>query len=764
MCYQTLLTMLLVATATLRVLAADPFVDPPARFRILPLIYGLPDAPAARKQLLDKLKMQGFGGMVTNVSFDDYLQNDAHWQSFADGVYKAKQAGLALWLYDEHGYPSGNAAGLTMRGHPEWETRGLLVADRVVGHERATLDLPPGRLRRAVALPMVDGRVDLERTVDLSGSIRGRKLEWHAPDGRWQMMVITEDRLYEGTQAAVSNCDRLPYISLLQPEPTARFLAVTHEAYARRLGDNLGQWFMATFTDEPSLMSWFCRPQSYRPLPWSANLPVQFAKRRGYVLTDALLPALAADAGPRGARVRYDFWLTVSELVAENYFGQIREWCRRHRVPSGGHLLGEELLLWNVANNGDLFRCARMLDAPSVDCLTSLPAKVPWHIGRLISSAGELEGRPDVMCEISDWYETFRKPGDPRPAHIVTEDEIRGSCNRFIVSGITTITSAYTFNKITDEQLRRLNLWIGRTCMSLYGGRQVTDMAVVYPIESLWPKFEPSRESCQDVPEAGKLVDRLYRRASLELFTHNRDFSYVDARTLAEAQVGGGELRFRDLRWRVVVLPAVDTLPLAAWKNLAQFWRSGGVVVALGSVPTNSATEFPSPGVQALGKELFGTGNAPRCQGNPAGGLAVYLPPQDAIARLVPVLNAILDPQVRAADDTPVRSTHRQIAGRHVFFLINDGPQPWQGTVSLAATGAGEQLDPATGKITPVAGPANLRLALTPYGGTLFRFEKSRTPQRRKVAPHDVPAAAKCPGRRAAKLSPAASVVEASGG
>lgn len=758
--HQALLAVLVIVAAVDQLAsAADPFVDPPARFRILPIIHGLPNTPAAQDKMFARLTSQGllpdppatqdkllatlasrgFGGMVTNVCWKDYLQSDSLWQSFVDEVHKAKQAGLALWLYDEHGYPSGNAGGLTMQEHPEWEARGLLIADRIVRGGSLTLDLPPGSLRRAVALPIVAGRVDLDKAVDLSGQIRERRLLWDGPDGQWHVMLITEDRLYEGTHAAVSLCDKLPYINLLRPEPTTRFLELTHDAYARRLGNNLGQWFVATFTDEPSLMSVFLQPQPYRVLPWASNLTEQFQKRRGYAL-EPLLPALVADAGSRSARTRYDFWLTVSELVAENYFGQIRDWCHRHQVLSGGHLMAEESLLSHVPYYGDFFRCARMLDAPGIDCLTSIPPQVPWHIARLVSSAGELEGCPDTMCETSDFLQRARGRGD---RYVVTEDEIRGTCNRLIVNGITTITSYYSFKGLTDEQLRRLNLWIGRTCMTLYGGHQVTDVALVYPIESLWSKFVPSTSGTNDVSAAGQQIGKVYRQASNELFTNNRDFTFIDARTLAEAQVKDGVLCHRDLRWRVVVLPGVDTLPIAAWRNLAQFWRTGGVVVTLGSLPTNSASEFPSPVVQSLAQELFGGGTDVRSQINPAKGVGVYLPVK-AVGGLIPVLNAILDPQVRVVGEaSPLRSTHRQIGGREAFFLINDSAKAWEGTVSLAAAGLGQQLDPATGEITPVTGPEGLRVALTPYGGTLFRFDKNHTPNRRAVSLQDLPTGSK---------------------
>lgn len=718
------------------------FANPPARFRILKMIHGLPETPAAQDKLLASLTRQGFGGIVTNVSFKEYLQSEVRWQQFVRGVHEAKKAGMALWLYDEHGYPSGKAGGLTLRDHPEWEARGLLIADQVVRRGPVKIDVPPGQLKLAAAFPVANGRIDLERGVDLANRVRDGKLVWESPDGDWQVMVFTEDRLYEGTHATGNYSDKLSYPNLLQPEPTAKFLELTHDAYARHLGNDLGQWFIATFTDEPSLMSVFLRPQPYRVLPWAPNLPEQFQKRRGYAI-EPLLPALVADAGPRGSRARYDFHLTVGELVAENYFGQIRDWCRQHHVPSGGHLLAEESLLAHAGFYGDFFRCARCLDAPSIDCLTSIPQQVPWYIARLISSVGELEGRPDTMCETSDHSQRYRPAGDTRPIRVVTEDEIRGTCNRLIVNGITTITSYYAFKDLKDEQLQRLNLWIGRCSATLYGGHQVTDVALVYPIESLWPKFTPSRHSANDVSAEGKQVAKLYSQAANELYTHGRDFTFIDSRTLVEAQAHQGMLSFRDLRWRVVVLPAVDTLPLAAWENVAKFWRSGGTVVAIGARPTNSSNEFPSPAVTRLAQEMFGQGGQPCSTVNAAGGVGIYLP-ANAAARLATALDTIVDPEVRVSGpNSPLRITHRRIAGREVFFVINDGADPWEGALTLAAAGAGRRYDPATGAMTPVASPDDIQVKLGPYGGVLFGFEKVRMPPRHTFTHRDLPAAGK---------------------
>ena len=224
-------------------------------------------------------------------------------------------------------------------------------------------------------------------------------------------------RSYEGTHAAVSLAFKKPCINLLMPETTARFLEVTHERYAARLGQDLGKWFVATFTDEPSLMNLWFRPMPYRVLPWSANLPGEFRKRRGADLKP-LLPALVVEAGPRGAKARYDFWDTIADLVSENYFGQIQAWCRAHGFASGGHLLMEESLAAHVPLYGDFFRCVRRLDAPSMDCLTSLPSEVPWYVARMIDSAACLEGRTVTMSEASDHSQRYRGEGDKRPVKI----------------------------------------------------------------------------------------------------------------------------------------------------------------------------------------------------------------------------------------------------------------------------------------------------------------------------------------------------------
>ena len=723
----------------------ERFAQPPAEARILKIIHNWPDPPEAQDQLIGRLRTQGFGGVVCNVSFDQYLESEAKWSAFIRAVNEAKKAGWALWLYDERGYPSGNAGGITLRDHPEWEARGLLIADAESHGGAVTLELPPGELVLAGAFAMRAGNIDLAQKVDLATTVRDGKLNWQAPAGRWRVMAITEDRLYEGTHAEGNLHAKIPYINLLLPEPTARFVEVTYGGYAKHLGDDLGKYFEATFTDEPSLMSLFLRPMPYRPLPWASNLPTEFQKRRGYALDAALLPALVVDAGSAGEKIRYDFWLTVGELVSENYFGQIQARCRLYHVPSGGHPLAEEGLVGHVPLYGDFFRCIRRLDAPSIDCLTSVPAEVPWFIARLLSSAAELEGRTLVMSETSDHSQRYRPAGDTRPKRVVTEAEIRGTCNRQIVAGINCITSYYTFTDLSDEQLRCLNEWVGRCCTALRGGHQVADIAVLYPTESVWTRFVPSRHWTREAAAAAR-IEGVYRTAVESLFASQRDFTFIDSRAVREATVESSVLVHGPLRWRVIVLPGADTLPLGAWENLARFVRQGGAVIALGALPANSESEFPSVRVQALAREIFGedgagssSGREPQSHVNAAGGAGIVLP--FGLEGLLPlVLDGLLEPDVKVTEaNSLLRVTHRRLDDREVYFVINDSAKPWSGQVSFAATGAGERWDPATGQKQEILATGTARLSLEPYGAAFFRFPAARLPQRRAITGGPLP-------------------------
>ena len=361
----------------------------------------------------------------------------------------------------------------------------------------------------------------------------------------------------------------------------------------------------------------------------------------------------------------------------------------------------------------------------------------------MISSAAELDGNVLTMCETSDHAQRHRPPGDDRPPVPISERQIRGTVNRLLLGGINTITSYYSFSGLSTEQLRRLNEWIGRCGTMLKGGHQIADIAVLYPVHSVWPRFQPARVGPSHAPKA-VTVQRVFEQATDTLYNARRDFTFVDAQTLSASTAAAGTLRFRDCAWRVLVLPCVDTLPVAAWEGIERFWQSGGAVIALNALPSNSSTRFPDPAIADLATRIFGREGGIRAVGQPNGGLGIYLP-GGTEALLATILESVLEPDVAVKPaDAPIRVTHRRIDGRDVYFLINDSSKETAADVRFAAMGSGTLWDPASGTSKAMDGAAS-SLHLRPYGARLVSFDRTRARQRYAADVTTIPRLATAP-------------------
>jgi hypothetical protein len=720
------------------------FQSPPNDRRILKIIHSFPKNTSAHEPLLSDLKDRGFGGVVCNIQFQDYLRSEENWRSFAHAAGLAKKMGMTLWLYDEKGYPSGTAGGLVLEGHPEWEARSVACVSKITEGDPVELRVPEGGLIDISAFPLDAGRIDLGGRVNLREFLKEEGVvKWQPPQGSWQVMAFVEQRLYEGTHAEWNLYEKRSYPNLLMREPIGRFLELTHQEYARRFPEPAST-FDAIFTDEPSLMSVFLRPQPHPVIPWSPELPKRFRQRSGRDLAP-LLPALFADAGRESGQVRCEFWQLVGDMVSDAYFGQIQEWCRAHGIASTGHLLWEENLAHHVGFYGDFMKCAARLDVPGIDCLTSKPGTVPFQVAKLIGSIADQQMSQKTMSETSDHAQRYRPVGDSRSRTAVSPAEIRGTCNLLYVCGINTTTSYYSWAGLTVEEQRQINDYVGRLGVMLTGGTHVCDIAVLYPTESLWAHFTPSRTGATDSPEIAT-INKTYNDVSSLLFRNQLDYDYVSRSALRSAKVSGDGLRIGNERYGILVLPHVDTVPHDVWEKIASFRRGGGHVVAIGVLPDNEPRAFPSKRVTKLTEEIFGTPPGKASDGattsrSEGGGVGVFLPVEDE-ALLSEVIRRLYEPDCRVLSRrSPVRYMHRRIAGKEVYFLINDSANEIEEEVVLASGGHPELWDPRTGGIA-AAQPAEMeadgertriRLRMEGFGSRFVTFDRGAKPKRKEL-------------------------------
>jgi len=319
------------------------------------------------------------------------------------------------------------------------------------------------------------------------------------------------------------------------------------------------------------------------------------------------------------------------------------------------------------------------------------------------------------MCEQSDFVQNFSDHAK------VSEPEIRGSYNRSLRSGINAFMTYYSYAGLSQERIQAIHNWVGRCCTMLRGGHQVTDIAVVYPIESMWSRCTATLgRPCYDTAtEEMNKFQNMFNAISDILYSADRDFTYIDSIALNDAVVENGELVHGNLRWKVIILPSVDTLPLAAWKKLEKFWESGGVVISVSELPANSEADFPSEYVSTLGQRMFAFSNS----GKKTLGRTSFYIPVGSESGLATILDSIVERDVKTTGTGgALRSVHKRIDGHEVYFIINDTSTPWHGKISLGATGSGERLDPKTGEIKVIPEGKDISLELDAYDGIFFRF------------------------------------------
>lgn len=696
------------------------FVDPPREVRPLPILHAGIHAP----EDLDVQVARGVGGVVINVGGrgPEYLTSAEEWERLRQVIGWAVERGLRIWLYDEYGYPSGNAGSWVLAGHPEYQAEGVEYHEQVrAAGEKLEWELPAGELVWLAALPLDGDAVDLEGAVDLRSHVLARCVYWVAPEtaqpqGRW--LVTAFVRRFMDTWEFSSM--RRRNVNIMNRQALQRFIQVTHERYAAELGPLLGQ-IEAIFTDEPQLgtVSYWQAPPAPPTLPWSDELSGRFRQRKGYAL-EQVLPALVRDAGPRTPHIRFDFWDTVSDLVAECYFGQLQDWCHAHGVQATGHLLLEESLVLQTGFSGSLIKDWRRMDLPGIDLLgcrvgETMPAG--WggsYVNKLIGSLSHLYGKAGNMSETY----AVSQPD-------TTEEAVMGVAAWQAVLGVTQLTT-YTVSSLFETDAHaRFNPVIGRLMLGCTRGTHVADVAVLLPEAALWSQYVPPTLNFSHFREenaGANAIDRAWMEVGETLLAGQRDFDYVTEDLLQGATVTDGRWVIAGERFRVLVLPRTVMLQRQTAEAISRFVEAGGKVVVVGAQPERWTVADSAPAAARWVEALLQA--TPR----PGNGQAVFVEePGDELLRL---LDGWLPADLIWEPHSPeVLYQHRRTADQQIYFLFNKGSMPLSGAATVRAVGSVEVWNPWTGTRAEavgevVNGRTQLPLTLGAWQGVFLVFQQ----------------------------------------
>ncbi len=734
----------------------ETFKDPPRRYGPVPFWFLNERLEPGRLQWqVRQMESQHVYGAVMHARpglVTPYLSEE--WFAAIGAILQqARECGMEMWIYDEYPWASGMAEYRVPRLHPDFRIRALDRLERVEEGPAAVewdvrTELPSdcAGLVGAVLTPMLDGRVTGAGT-DVSRHLEDGALRLELPGGAWHLAVFFE-RLSWNPYG--DGFGRLPVTDLMHPRAVEEFIRLTHEEYRRRFPEHLGATITATFTDEPPADT----------PGWSRVFREEFHRRKGYDILP-FLPMLWHDGGPLTGKVRVDFDDVKGQLYEESFFGALERWSESAGIASTGHLLLEETLPLHQRFMGDYFRAMRRLHYPGIDYI--FPGVIPAVVPKMAASVANLYGRERVMSEcfaLTGWDFDF--------------EHMKWMTDWQLVNGVNLLVPHAFFYSITEDEpipsipddlgfrwydcppsmfyqqpywdyYSAYSDYLRRCCWLLCQGEHDNGgLGIYYPIETVQAEIEPVKEHTNshafEIPGTWMTADYLWEGSSPErtdahfraaangLRAAGLDFDIIDDDSLREARVSDGRLEMRGCRRiRALVLPRTRWISAEVYRRILEFWRSGGLVVATGSLPSR-AVEGPERDreVSEISRTIFGVAPARldrtleegEPETVPAALSALWFERPDAA-----LAQALRDAGIGdfSSDCPDLFCQHRRAGDVDIYFLFHFSPQPRRDVeVELKGRGRALWLDPYSGDafhvpVEPSDSGVRLRCSFDPY-------------------------------------------------
>lgn len=549
----------------------------------------LDEKKATVTRVLLDLKSRGFGGIVSNVCTRSYTLDPEEWEVFSHVADECERLGMRLWIYDEDGYPSSGASGLTLAENPDYEATGVvMIKEAIAPGETKAFELPRGHQHflwaavyacdgEGALIPDDEGSYPCLDTADCRYGTEAVTLT-NPLSSPAVACVFIRKPLYEGTHCVhnVFECRR--YIDLTNRDAVAAFLRNTYDRYAAVIPQHMtagaghpavpvGQ-IEAFFTDEPSFMGCYINkglyPNTIRD-PYDDEMPLYpvlsygrdvenaFFTRYGYDLIPEFLSIFLGET-QRAKSVRYDYYTLMSDLYEQSFFVQISDWCARHKVSFSGHLLLEDQIKYHTVFEGNYFDLLRHMHYPGIDMLHSIPSVVRQYAftPKLISSVAHAYDRPHVMSEVSAHAQGGK----------VTQDQMYASLCAQYALGVDIFTYYYSESFMDPETYTRYNHALGRID-AIMAGKHKADVLFYYPIETFRIYHKPSDAQYGAYTEEENACEEGLTTLMNALLDEQVDFDFADSRVLASMTVDAkGRLKGRNGEtYAALVLPPMAYTP-----------------------------------------------------------------------------------------------------------------------------------------------------------------------------------------------------------
>lgn len=554
-------------------ISPEEFLDPSNEYRALHIEHGYPSGSVSNR--VNELMNYGFGGVATNDLFTaDYLRSEESLAKFNEFVQALHKAGMRVWLYDEHGYPSGSAGDLTCEGHPEYEAVRLTqITVKGSGTAEVELAFPDAFVKLECAYLSADGGY-----VPAKVTVKDDSMVLAGTEGAWTAYLYCATKYNLGFEWNNS------YPNILNRDAVARFIEVTFDTYESAV-ENFGDVIEAVFDDEAQLLAvhhLVPGDLSNPVLPYDYDIFDTFAEKYGYDLRP-YLPLVYNSNSDEAARLRAHFYAHVGDLVSENFYGQIQAWCEAHGTTLSGHFLLEEQLVYHVPIYGDYMKCAAQMGYAGFDMLNPRPVEYVNGTsigGKYASSAAWLNGQRRVMVEIAPAVD----PEEFASNHL---DYALGSMTFAYFDGGNQITSYYGQAATDLEAGRTFNEYVGRMGSITVDAQNKAEIAIYYSVDAVAGAYiSPDNQYTYSPNTAACDCDDIVSNLTKLLRVKALDYVFLDSASLQRGTTENGVLKVGEFGFKTIIVPKATVMRIEDMRMLDALISEGCEVIFVGKMPS----------------------------------------------------------------------------------------------------------------------------------------------------------------------------------
>jgi len=527
--------------------------------------------PEELRRQIRIMHRMGLGGffMHSRVGLDTAYLSDEWFECVEACIDEAEKLDMEAWLYDEDRWPSGAAGGLvTCEERFRMRSLALNVIKKVA-------DLKWDKSVVAVFTAKIDGA----SATNVRRITRGKqpeKLEQGAS------ILVFSVKL----QDTSSWYNDYTYLDTLNHEAVKKFIEVTHEEYRKRIGKHFGKRVPGIFTDEPNFggmvqgASWVGAGGAV----WTGKLPEVFKERYGYDLLDHLVEIFFDVDGLPVTPARLHYHDCVTFLFVDAFSRQIGEFCEKNGIQSTGHVLEEATLSTQTGHVGSSMLFYEYMQAPGMDILTEQWRE--YDTAKQVSSAARQFGHKWRLTEtygctgwdfpfaghkaIGDWQVAL---GINLRCQHLSWYTMEGQAKRDYPASIFYQSPWWEMYSKVEDYFARIHAVMTR-------GREVRDLLVVHPVESMWMLCKSGWGGSPEV----KKYDEMLIGLRDQLLARNIDFDYgdediIDRYARAGKKEGVPTLFMGQARYKAVLVPPLLTIRKSTLDLLRRFQALGGLVV-----------------------------------------------------------------------------------------------------------------------------------------------------------------------------------------